>query len=284
MTGTQSRVMRAIICLVVVPALLAQTPGSSARELLNLARPLTPMEIATVLDASRQALAAKTFRLSFAPGGEGTEVLMGPDGRPKMIRRTYGLEGGTVFGVVGSAPGVVSTPAETHWRDDFINIVDYTSRPARFCNGSIEQGEMVIEYEHRRSTNAWTATARNRNAGDVGGPGIAPVFEMLLGAAPVASGEREQIGGRWARAFDSSWAPPDTGPQEQIRTGHPIPKLAGTLAPDEPTQTLWIDTESLLPLRWDGSRRRVITHSLVFTYESIDIRPPAGVDAPACIR
>jgi hypothetical protein len=276
--------MRAIALLTVAPALLAQTLSSSPRKLLNTDRPLTASEIATIFTASRRALAAKTFRLVTAAGGQGTEVLMGPDGRPKMIRRTYGLEGGIVFGVVAGAPGVATEPTQTHWHDEFINIVDYTGRPARRCAGSTAQGEMVIEYEHRGSTNAWTATARNRNAGDVGGPGIAPVFNMLLGAPPVASGEREQIGGRWARAFDSSWTPPGSNAEPPLLRGDPIPNLAGTLAPDDPTQTLWIDTESLLPLRWEASRRGMVTHGFTFTYESIDLRPPPGIDAPACIR
>jgi len=258
-----------------------QTLNPSPREALNTARSLTTTEIATVLDASRQALTAKTFRVSFPPRGQGPEVLMGPAGRPKVIRTTYGIEGG----VVSRTPGGATSSTESLWHEDFISIVDSTDRPARRCDGLTEEGEMVIEYVLRSTTNAWTATARRRSAREVGGPGIAPMFEMLLGAAPVTSGERRQIGGRWARAFVSSWTPPPA-PKSQapILTGDPMPNVAGDPAPHDATQSLWIDTASLLPLRWEVSTRGMLTHGFNITYESIDLRPPAGVDAPECIR
>ena len=71
--------------------------------LLNVARPLTIGEIATVLNAARQALTAKTVRLSSVPDGQRSEVLMGEAGWPKLIRMTYGIERGIVSGVVGSS-------------------------------------------------------------------------------------------------------------------------------------------------------------------------------------
>jgi hypothetical protein len=68
--------MKAIATLVVVATMLAQTLNLSPRDLLNVARPLTTTEIATVLSASRQALTSKTFRLPSAPGGRGPESLL----------------------------------------------------------------------------------------------------------------------------------------------------------------------------------------------------------------
>jgi len=56
--------MKATALLVVMPTLLAQTLTPSARQLVNIARPLTTAEIAIVLGASRQALTAKAFRLT----------------------------------------------------------------------------------------------------------------------------------------------------------------------------------------------------------------------------
>jgi hypothetical protein len=280
----------AIAFLIAMPALLAQTPNPSPPELLNIARPLTTTEIATVLDASRQALTAKTFRLSIAPRGQGPEVLMGPAGRPKIIRTTYrivgGVVGGIVGGVVSGTPGGATRSAETRWQEDFTNIVDYTGRPARRCDGSAEHGEMVIEYVHRSTTHAWTATARTRSARDVGGPRIARMFEMLLDAAPLTSGVRRQIGDRWARALVSSWTPPrpDARSEAPLLTGDPMPNVAGDPMPDDATQSLWIDTASLLPLRWEVSERGRLTYGIDITHESIDLRPPAGVDAPECIR
>jgi hypothetical protein len=64
--------MKAMGLLVV---LLAQTPS-----LLDIVRPLTITEIATVLNASRQVLTTKTLRLSSVPSGQGSEILMGPAG------------------------------------------------------------------------------------------------------------------------------------------------------------------------------------------------------------
>jgi hypothetical protein len=58
--------MTAVALLAVLPALLAQARNPSPRELLDL-RPLTITEIAAVLNASRRALTAKTFRLSSLP-------------------------------------------------------------------------------------------------------------------------------------------------------------------------------------------------------------------------
>lgn len=255
--------------------LLAQALSPSPRELLDVARPLTITEIAAVLNASQQALTAKTFRLSSVPGGQELEVLMGPAGWPKTIRRTYGIESGIVGGVGGSS----TRPTETRWHQDVINIIDFTGRPARRCNGSAEQGEMVIEYVLRSSTPAWTATARQRGARDVR---IAPALEMLRGAGPIASGERRRIGDRWVRALVSQWAVPgDRRTEAPLLIGDPLPNVVGDPAPNEATQSLWIDTESLLPLRWELSKRGLRTD---FTYESISLGPPTALDTPDCIQ
>ena len=273
-------VMKAVALLALVPALVAQAINPSPRELLNGARPLTSIETATVLNASREALTAKTFRLSSLAGGHGPEVLMGRDGQPKIIRTASGIEGGIVGGVV---PGSSPSPIETqHWHEDIINLTDYTGRPVRHCDGSVEPGEMVIEYTLRSSTPAWTATARRRDAHDVEGQ---PALEMLRGAGPVTRGERRQIRNRWARAFVSPWAPPaDRRSQPPRLTGDPMPNVVGEAPSNDAIQSLWIDTESLLPLRWDVSKRGMVTYGFDFTYESIDLRRPAGIEAPDCIR
>jgi hypothetical protein len=245
---------------------------------LNVARPLTITEIATVLRASRQAITAKTFRF-----GQGLEVLMGRAGQPKIVRMTYGIEGGSVSGAVSGS----ATPAETHWQDNIVSVIDYTGRPARRCDGSVEPGMLAIEYTFRGSTQAWTATTRSQDARQVGGPGITPVFEMLRGALPLASGERRRIGDRWARAFVSPWAPPadDFRARAPIITGDPMPNVKGEpTTPRDATESLWIDTKSLLPLRWEVSASGVLTRGFDFTYESIDLRRPPGIDAPKCIQ
>ncbi len=263
--------MKTVALLAVVPALLGQALIPSPRELLNVARPLTGTEITTVLNASREALTAKTFRLSSVPNGRIAEVLMGPAGLPRIIRSTYRIN------TVGGVPG----GSTTHSYKDVMILTDYTGRPARDCDGSAEEGEMVIEYELPSSTQSWTATARRRRPGDSGG--IARALEMLRGIGPVTSGERRQIGGRWARAFDSP-VPTDQRSEAPIVTGDPMPNVLGDPPPSKPIQSLWIDTESLFPLRWEVSLRPRPTYGFDFTYESIDLGPPTGVQAPQCVR
>jgi hypothetical protein len=178
--------------------------------------------------------------------------------------------------------GSFTRPTETRWQEDVINIIDYTGRPARHCDGSTQQGEMVIEYTRGSSTQAWTATARRRDARDIG---IARAFEMLRGAGPITSGERRRIGDRWARAFVSLWTPPETGiTQPPLLIGDPLPNVVGEPAPNDAIQSLWIDTESLLPLRWEVSKRGMLIYRSNFAYQPIDLRTPAGIDAPGCIR
>jgi len=62
--------------------------------------------------------------------------------------------------------------------------------------------------------------------------------------------------------------------------GDPPPNESGR----EATQRLWIDTASLLPVRWEVSEGGTLTNHLDFEFESIDLRPPAGLVAPECIR
>ncbi len=272
--------MKPTALLAVVSALLAQTVNPSPRELLSVARKLTTIEIGTILSASRKELIGKTFRVPSTPGGQELEVLLGSTGAPKMARTSYRTLGGTIGGVVS---GRSTSSIETRWSEDIIKIIDYTDRPARRCDGSAEKGEMVIEYMFRSSTKAWTVTARRRDPHDVGGLGIAPAFEMLRGAGLITNGERRRIGGHWARAFITPWAPPADRSPQPLLTGDPIPNVAGHPVPNDPTQSLWIDAESLLPLRWEASDRK-LSYGFDFIYESIDLRRPSGIEAPECIQ
>ena len=114
----------------------------------------------------------------------------------------------------------------------------------------------------------------------------AALFEMLQAGASITSGERRRIGDRRARAFNSAWTRPAslTFSSPPLVTGDPIPNVVGIPAPDETPQSLWIDTETLLPLRWEVSNLGQTTFGFDFSYASIDLRPPPGVEAPECIR
>jgi putative oxidoreductase len=292
-----------VVLLVAGSTLFSQAPGArtpvspvspvsplpqlSPRELLDAQRALTSTEIASVLAASHDALAGKTFRLSFgfAPG---PEVLMGSAGQPARIRVTYGLVSGIVTG----------SGESRQWTEDITKIFDYADRPARLCDGSTAAaGHLVIEYTYRRTSAdreppGWRGTKRRRVEGEAGMPGLIPVFEMLRGVGSggsgesLTSGDRQRIGDRWARGFVSRFVPlaarhsPSSPP---LLIGDPRPNVAGERPPREepapmPIQTLWIDTESLLPLRWEATDHGRRLQHYDFIVEPIDLRLPETVE------
>jgi hypothetical protein len=97
-----------------------------------------------------------------------------------------------------------------------------------------------------------------------GWPGFSSIFEMLQGSVPLTSDafEHRQIGKRQARALVAPWTPPIPNTPSlppAVTIGDPAPNIAGDAPPPPPrerrvgTQRLWIDTSSLLPLRWEAS-------------------------------
>jgi hypothetical protein len=266
--------------IALLAALVVQAVDPSPRALLNLARPLTNAEIAIVLAASRDAVAGTTLRFTSLFNGQGPELRLGPAGLPTAVRSVSTIEGGMISVSADGTP-----PTSTHFVEEVSTFIDYTGGAVRRCDGAIEPGEMVIEYVRRGAGRDWTATARRREANDVGGPGYAGVFGMLRGTGSLASTQRGQIAGRPARAFAAAWVSPFTDTvQRTMLRGDPAPNVIGEPAREESIQTLWIDAESLLPLRWEVNTRGERSHGFDFTYEPIDLQPPAGVDAPSCIR
>jgi hypothetical protein len=258
--------------------LLAQPAAHQDIRLIDAGRPLTASEIGTVLSLSQKAVSGKTFRLTAMGASQSpTEVVMGSGGQPRTIRSTGSIIGGVVGG---------KGAAETRWQRDYIRITQYTGQPARRCGAPSERGELVMEYERDASSTAWMTTARLRDERDFGGLGLAPMFEMLQGRGIVSSEERREIDGHPARAFVSPWTPPRPGQSTApaLLIGDPIPNVAGEPTPGEAIQTLWIETESLLPLRWVTSKRGVLLHGYDFTYTPIEIRPPSDVELPSCVR
>lgn len=233
--------------LAVSSAAPPQAVNPAARDILRGDRPLLKAEIAVVLEAARRAVSGKTLRLAYTATGPGPEVLMGNNGRPRVLRLMAG---------------------------DAITFIHYTGAPARSCGGAALDGELVVEYERRSGDDRWTATARTRTSMEV----TAAVFDMLAGGIALESGDRTQIGTRSARAVIAPWKPPQ-----------------GAQADDRPvgaTQALWIDIESLLPLRWSISvpsnpargTPGVPDYSMSFIYDSTsDLTPPELTVIPACV-
>jgi hypothetical protein len=219
----------------------------------------TQLEIAQVLTAARAAIAGRTFRLSYQPGGPGPEVLMAADGRPRFIQTVSGYTSWSA--VTGN-----SAPTTTReYRANVQEVTEFTRQAARRCDGSPITGELVIEYRNENAQ-GWTAKARTRTVMEV----AAPVFDMLTGTTAVKHDGIKTIGDRSARALIAPWAPP-AGAQ------------AGGPLPPNLTQTLWIDVETLLPLRWEVGAPTTPGYGVSFTYETLDIRAPDGVAAPQCI-
>ena len=259
--------MKLVLAIALSTSMLTQTLNPSPREVVKMTRPLTQAETAAILAAARQAAAGKTFKLSYAPGGMGPDLILRADGRPRFERTVSGYTSWSGSATNGSVP----TTQETHV--DLTTFTHFTGETARSCTGSPLTGELVVEY--RNEGKGWTATARLPTPHEF----AAPLFDVLAGAIPVESGGVREIGGRTARAFVSPWNPPaDT---------------VGPTLPSNTTQTLWIDADSLLPVRWgisipampDRGMPAIPDYGLAFTYDAtIVLAPPDEVQPPTCIR
>ena len=154
----------------------------------------------------------------------------------------------------------------------FTTLIEYTGVPARRCNGMPATGEMVIEYLLSSRTQKWSVIARAKTPGD---PVAVRPLEMLTTAATLRSGERRLFDSRPVRAIVSTlrpWKSADI-------TGDPAPNPADFT----PVESLWIDTDTLLPVRWEITQRQAVVGEAEFVYEQLDLQPPAGLKTPKCI-
>jgi hypothetical protein len=264
------------LTLVAVMSSILLQSVASPKDLLTLQRPLTGAEMDAVVNAIHQALAGMTLRLRQDRQAD-IEILMGPAGMPHMVRRTYDGAGpveriATVTTETGA--GVTRTVRIPSVPEHFILLSEYTGLQASHCSGAPATGEMIIEYTINSTTQIWTATARERRSGDTG---IALPLNMLRSTAALRSGESRLIGNRTARAIVSPW--PLFNAQEPFLTGDPAPNPAEFV----PLQSLWVDTSSLLPVRWELSQRDAIIGGFDFVYEPLEFQRPADIEAPKCI-
>jgi hypothetical protein len=258
--------------LAVMSSILFQG-GASPKDLLILQRPLTVAEMDTVVNGIRQAIAGMTLRVSQGNQAE-HEILMGRGGMPQMIRSAHatgiGERKATVTVVAGEiVVGPVSVPSVP---EPVVKLIEYTGLPARRCNGAPASGEMVIEYLLNSTTDIWTATAREPSPGDIA---IARPLEMLRTTGLLRSGDIRLVGNRTARAIVS----PLPNANTHLLTGDPAPNPAEFVS----VQALWVDTSSMLPLRWEVSQRQAIVDAIDFVYEPLEFERPAGIEAPKCI-
>jgi hypothetical protein len=99
-----------------------------------------------------------------------------------------------------------------------------------------------------------------------------PAFDILAGSVKVESGHRRTFDGRVARALVAAWKPP-AGAQP------------GGSPPAGAIQSLWIDIDSTLPLRWTISVPGLpAEYSVAFTYDpALDLRLPAVGPPADCV-
>jgi len=265
--------MKAAVLMVVTVTAAAQTINPSPQSLIGQKRALLPAEIAQVLAAARHALDGQKFRLAYVAGGPGIDVIAGPNGWPRWKQSTHGVESSS--SVAGSSNGV-SWSQQTREHFDLITIVEYTDTAARSCDGKPLDGNLIVEYERKTPPGTWTAKARTRSAVEE----LSPLFDTLSDDTLSSSGELRTVNGRTARAF--------TAPYK-------VPASSGVVTfsapPSAITKTLWLDVESLLPLRWavsvpaQANMPPLPDYGLSFSYDaSIDISAPDGVPVPTCVR
>jgi hypothetical protein len=263
--------MRTVLVFAVVAA-AGQALSPSPQQIAGTTRALQPAEIAVILDGARHAVAEKTIRLSYAPDGPGPDILFGTDGRRRIIRTVGGITGGLVSG--DGSRLTFHTTIET--------IANYTGMPAQGCDGAPRRGELVIEYRNE-DNRGWRVAARASTDHEV----AAAMLEMLDGQVTVESGAIATMGGRAARAFVAPWNPPASNSiQLDATTGDPVPNIRFDGTPPKPgSRTLWIDFESLRPVRWTVAVPGASPYTMLFTYDvSPEPRAPAGITPSDCVQ
>jgi len=248
-------------------AIAAQSLNPQAREVIVIKRALTGAEVASVLEASRKAVAGRVMHVAYRPDGPGPDFLMRSDGRPLYMSATSGRDFGS-----SSAWGNGATRTESG-HVDVSSFTHYTGSAARGCDGTPRSGELVIDFEN--TGRGWTANARTRRDAEINGS----AFEMLAGRTQAVSGDSRDVRGRPARAFVAPYTLP-----------------AGSIGgpPSGTMQSLWLDVVTLLPLHWSlklpttpDSVRELPEFGVAFTYpdpSTVNLQPPPGINPPDCIR
>lgn len=144
-------------------------------------------------------------------------------------------------------------------------LIDYTGLPAHACDGEDLGRELVVEYgvppEH-----AQDAIAHTRRITEM----IDDHFGILVNPTIVVRNFRERLGPLETRRFVAPWV------NTRLESAVPLP-------PEE--QFLWIDVDTLLPVRWEAADFGMLSDwGLTFTYDpALMLRPPDGVVAPTCV-
>jgi hypothetical protein len=231
-----------------------QLDHAAWRARLGESRPLGASEIDQLLDAARLAAGGRAFHLTADRGGFASDIVVERDGHVHYIRSQ--LANGEAF-------------------------TEFTGRIARYCDGTVASGEMVIEY--RRTDAGWVVEARPSSPADL----LRPVFDMLVGLKPLVDAGVTRDGGR---ALTAAWnlnargrSPGGTGARAASTFVLADPTISGV-------ERLVIDPLSLLPARWEFTFSSVmppveaVTASYRFAFDpALVLAPPVtGEPVPAC--
>ena len=191
---------------------------------------------------------------------------MGRDGMPRMVR----LKGtGERIAGITTATGTLRV---FNLPDVIVTVFEYLRVPARRCTAGPVASRMVVEYIVNLTTGVRHVTAREPGPRDAANE---RPLQMLRDADALTTAGSRLFGKRNARALMS----PMPMSRDVVLTGDPAPNPAEFV----PVQALWIDTDSLLPLRYELYQRQSLVDATDFVYEEIDLQRPAGFVVPTCM-
>ena len=145
--------------------------------------------------------------------------------------------------------------------------------------------------EYQDTGRGWSVWSRNL---DIIEP-LGPIFATLTGEVALTDAGHGTVDGRPARDLRAPWKPLDIQIEERLSGGGISERrtMPGGPIPADAAQHLWIDERTLLPLRWAitmtpppaaAAPAAPLDYGMFFVLDpSIELRPPDGVPAPACV-
>jgi hypothetical protein len=194
------------------------------------------------------------------------------DGRTFRLSYEPGGPGADIQMESDGRPRYIRFTTGEQGHGDTVTFLHYTRIRARSCDGTAQPGDLILEYENKGA--GWTVKARTRSIAELNDA----AFDMLAGRRVVTAGPIQKLNNRTVRPFVAPFQLPDGA------LGGPPP---GT------TMALWLDIDSLVPVRWSvrlpvspelGIPTGLPDFGLVFTYlDGVDLQPPTEIVAPDCV-
>lgn len=245
----------------------------AGQEVFESNQRLSEAQLTELLKTSHNLANDEAFRIVILPktaGSDATyELQMGPAGLPRYLHEL--------------GPGLSA-------------FDDFTGGPARSCDGTPLTGELVVEYATLREErglnpidvvtrvdplDGWVndgaggkikVSAHVRDSRDL----LMEVFETYRQERPLTVGERADIDGHAARPLITHHA---------LRPGD----SSSTPLPSDLQDSLWLDVNSLRPVRWEIRRASLpVNQGYVFVYTpGVRLSPPRlpkELLVPTCVE